>query len=89
MVYSALYLEFDMKSASQHVFKTGGGKWAVRETGKARASHFFGSKAEALAVGERIAKAKLASVYLYGPDGRIAERRSFSDTRVTRGDVKA
>lgn len=65
-----------MSKNGQHVVPSAGG-WSVRRSGSGRASGIYGTQAEAIEAGMRIAKNQRTELYIYGRDGLIRERLSY------------
>lgn len=61
---------------NQHVVKHEKG-WAVRGAGNAKASAVFGTQAEAIETGRRIAQNQCSELVVHGRNGRIRDRDSF------------
>jgi hypothetical protein len=60
----------------QHVVRHEKG-WAVKGTGNERASGVFGTQAEAIEAGKRIATNQGADLVVHGRDGRIRSKDSY------------
>jgi hypothetical protein len=56
-----------------------GGKWAVREAGKERATRVVDTQREAIDIAREKAKRHGAELYVHGRDGRIRERNSYGN----------
>jgi len=61
---------------NQHVVRHEDG-WAVRGAGNERATGVFGTQAEAIDAGRRIAQNQRSELLVHGRDGRIRSKDSF------------
>lgn len=65
-----------MSKKNQHVVRHGEG-WAFKGAGNERATGVFGTQAEAIDAGRRIAENQRSELLVHGRDGRIRSKDSF------------
>jgi hypothetical protein len=64
------------------------GNWAVQRENGDRASSVHRTQADAIAAGQRIARAERTEVVIHGRDGRIRDSDSFGNDPCPPGDKK-
>lgn len=64
---------------SNQVIHTKSSGWVVRKSGSTRASKTFANKKAAIHYGEALSQTEKTNLYIHGRDGRIEERKSFSE----------
>ena len=67
-----------MARYSQHVVPRDN-KWAVRKTGSDRVTRKFDTQQEAIEVARNLARKQKSVVYIYGSNGQIRKRESYSN----------
>jgi hypothetical protein len=72
---------------NQHVVRHGDG-WAVKGAGNERATGVFGTQAEAINAGRRIAQNQSSELLVHGRDGRIRSKDSFGADLVPPRDLE-
>ncbi len=65
-----------MAGRNQHVVRHERG-WAVKGAGNGRATGVFGTQAEAIEAGRRVAENQGSELLVHGRDGRIRSKDSF------------
>jgi Uncharacterized protein conserved in bacteria (DUF2188) len=68
-----------MAKVSQHVVRSSDGGWVVKKGGSQKATKRFDTQHEAIEWGREIAKNQHAEFYIHEVDGKIREKKSYSD----------
>ena len=66
-----------MSKSSKHVVPSSDGRWAVRQSGAARATKVFDKKEDAVTYARNEAKKQSGELYIHRKDGTILGRDSY------------